>query len=134
MEIKVFTENAHVPITIMHVDGNLDSAAYRTFQTKAEELIKDGARYILIDLAHSPFVSSAGFRAFNHIFRELNAIHSDSSLSEDDIKKGVSDGTYKSPYLKLVNLSEETKVVLKNTGFDMFLECYDDLKEAVASF
>ena len=134
MEIKVSTENGHVPVTIIHVDGNLDSAAYKAFQAKAEELIKNGARYILIDLEHSPFVSSAGFRAFNQIFRELNNIHSDSSLSEEEIKQGVSDGTYKSPYLKLANLSTESKTVFTTTGFDMFLELYDDLKTAIASF
>lgn len=134
MEIKVSTENGRVPVTIIHVDGNLDSAAYKAFQTKAEELIKNGARHILIDLAHSPFVSSAGFRAFNSIFRELNALNSDSSLSDEDMKKGISTGTYKSPYLKLANLSNESRLVFTTTGFDMFLELYDDVKTAVASF
>lgn len=134
MEIKVSTENGNVPITIIHVDGNLDSSNYDLFQTKAEEVIKGGARYILIDLAHSPYVSSGGLRAIHHIFKELNAIHPDATLNEEDIKKGVYDGTYKSPYLKLVNLSTESKFVFKATGFDMYLESYDDIKKAISSF
>jgi len=134
MEVKVSTENARVPITILHIDGNLDSSSYNLFKTKVEELIQSGARHILVDLAHSPYVSSAGFRAFHQIFKALNAIHPDANLSEEEIKKGISEGSYKSPYLKLLNLSNETKTVLTTTGFDMYLEIYDDMKKAVASF
>ena len=134
MEIKVSTESGRVPITLIHVDGNLDSASYGEFQKKTEELIKNGARYILVDLAHSPFVSSAGLRAIHQIYKDLNAIHPDANLSEEEIKKGISAGTYKSPYLKLVNLSDETKLVFITTGFDMYIEHYDDMKLAIAAF
>ncbi len=134
MEINVSTQNGRVPVTIMHIDGNLDSSSYNKFQTRAEELIKSGARYILVDLAHSPYVSSAGFRVLSKIFKELNAIHPDSNLSEQEMKKGISDGSYKSPYLKLLNLSNETKTDFTTTGFDMYIEQYDDLKTAIASF
>ena len=134
MDIKVSTENGRVPITIMHIDGDVDSATCNLFQAKAEELIKSGARYILVDLAHSPYVSSAGLRALHEIFKELNAIHPDATLSEDKIKKGINEGTYKSPYLKLLNLSDATKTVFTTSGFDMYLEFYDDMKKAIASF
>jgi anti-anti-sigma factor len=134
MEIKVSTENARVPITLMHVDGNLDSSSYPEFQKKAEELIKNGTRHILVDLEHSPFVSSAGLRAIHQIYKDLNSIHPDANLSEEEIKKGVTAGTYKSPYLKLANLSDETKMVFITTGFDMYIEHYDDIKLAIASF
>lgn len=134
MEIKVSTENGRVPVTIIHIDGNLDSSSHTKFQARAEELIKGGAQHILVDLAHSPYVSSAGFRVLNQIFKELNAIHPDSNLSETEMKKGISDGSYKSPYLKLVNLSSQTKTVFTTTGFDMYIEEYDDLKKAIAAF
>jgi anti-anti-sigma factor len=134
MEIKVSTENGRVQVTIMHIDGDIDSATSNLFQTKAEELIKSGARYILVDLAHCPYMSSASLRALHQVFKELNAIHPDATLSEDEIKKGINAGTYKSPYLKLLNVSNETKMVFKTSGFDMFLEFYDDMKKAIAAF
>ncbi len=133
MEIKVSTENGRVPVTLMHIDGNLDAASYKAFEVKAEELIKSGTRHILIDLVHSPFVSSAGFRAIHQIFKDLNAMHS-GGQSEEQIKQGISEGSYKSPYLKLANLSTDTKAVFKTTGFDMYLECHDDVATAIASF
>jgi hypothetical protein len=104
------------------------------FQTKADEVIKGGARHILVDLSHSPYVSSRGLRAIHHIFKELNAIHPDATLNEEDIKKGIFAGTYNSPYLKVIILSNETKFVFKTTGFDMYIESFDDMKKAIASF
>jgi anti-anti-sigma factor len=134
MEIKVSTQNGRVPVTIIHVDGNLDSATFDMFQKKADEVIKGGARYILVDLAHSPYVSSGGLRAIHQIFKELNAIHPDATLNDEDIKKGIYNGTYKSPYLKVANLSKESKFAFKTTGFDMYIESFDDTKEAIAAF
>ncbi len=134
MEIKVSTENGRVPVTVMHVDGNIDSASYPNFQAQANELIKGGARYILVDLAHCPYVSSAGFRALNQIFKDLNSIHTESTMSEADVKKGVADGSYKSPYLKLANMSEQTRTVYETTGFDMYIDEFNDTGKAVASF
>ncbi|HLF74692.1 MAG TPA: STAS domain-containing protein [Anaerolineales bacterium] len=134
MEIKVSTENARVPVTVMHVDGNIDASTYQTFQTKADEVIDGGARHILVDLSHAPYVSSAGFRALHQIFNKLRSLQADSGPAEDEVKKGIRAGTYKSPHLKLLNLSRETKTTFEMSGFDMFIETYDDRKSALASF
>ena len=134
MEIKVSTENGRVPITIMHVDGNIDSASYEAFTVKAEDLIKGGTRYVLVDLSHVPFVSSAGLRALHGIFNQLRTLHPDTNLSEEAIKKGIAAGTYKSPHLKLLNLSKEAHTAFTLSGFDMFIEAFTDKAKAIASF
>lgn len=134
MEIKVSTENGRVPVTIMHVDGNIDSSTYEAFQAKAEQAIKNGARFMLVDLSHAPFVSSAGLRAINHIFNELRSQNPDANLSEEDVKKGISAGTYKSPHLKLLGLSVEARTAFEMSGFDMFIETHTDMQAAIASF
>ena len=134
MEIKVFTENGRVPVTVMHVDGDIDSSTYEIFKTKAEELINSGTRHILVDLSHAPFVSSAGLRALHTLFNELRALETETLLSDDDIKKGISAGTYKSPHLKLLNLSKETQTAFTLSGFDMFIETFTDKQTAIDSF
>jgi anti-anti-sigma factor len=134
MEIKVSTESARVPVTVIHVDGNIDSSNYQQFQAKAEELIRGGAHYILMDLSHAPYVSSAGFRVLHQLFNQLRSLHPSSNLSEEEVKKGISAGTYKSPHLKLLNLSKETRTTFEMSGFDMFIETFDDRKAAIASF
>lgn len=134
MEIKVHTEIGRVPVTVLHVDGNIDSSTYREFESKVEEAIKNGARHILVDLSHSPFVSSAGLRALHSAFNKLRSLDPDAGASEEELKKGISAGTYKSPHLKLLNLSPETRTAFETSGFDMFIETFTDMKSAVASF
>jgi len=134
MEVKTFVENGRVPVTVMHIDGDLDSSTNTAFLAKADELISNGARYILIDLSHTKFITSAGFRAFNDLFNKLRSLHPDTNLNEDEIKKGISSGTYKSPHLKLLNLSLEAKTSFDLAGFNLFIETYNDLQTAVASY
>jgi anti-anti-sigma factor len=134
MDIQVFTENGRVPVTVMHVDGNIDAQTYEQFQAKAQELISQGAQHLLIDLGHSPFVSSAGLRAFHQLFNQLRASDPDNQLSEADVRRGISAGTYKSPHLKLLNLSKETRTAFELSGFDMFIETFDNKEDAINSF
>jgi len=134
MDIKVFVEKGSVPVTVLHVDGNIDSSTYAAFQAKANEIIQDGTRYILVDLAHAPYVSSAGMRALQSIYDQLRALYPNLDMSKEDVKKGISAGTYKSPHLKLLNPSKETLKTFEMSGFDMYIEIFTDKTEAIASF
>jgi anti-anti-sigma factor len=134
MEIKVSTESGRVPVTVLHVDGNIDSSTYEQFQSTAKKLIEEGARYLLVDLSHAPFVSSAGLRALHTLFKELRSRYPQADLSDEQMKKGISAGTYKSPHLKLLNLSPETKTAFETSGFDMYIDTFTDKNTAVASF
>lgn len=134
MDIKVSVENGAVPVTVMHVDGNIDASSYEKFQSRADELIAGGARHILIDLSHAPFVSSAGLRALHTIFNKLRSSDTANRTSDEEVRKSISAGTYKSPHLKLLNLSKETKTTFELSGFDMFIETFDDHDAALASF
>ena len=132
MEIKVSTEKGVRPITVIHVDGNIDSASYQEFQSKAEELINSGARDLLIDLTHVHFVSSAGIRAFHALFNKLRSLLPD--MSDEEMRNGINAGTYKSPHLKLLNPSKEATTTLEMTGLDMYISIYTDLKKAISSY
>jgi hypothetical protein len=89
-------------------------------------------RHLLVDLSHCPFVSSAGLRAIHATFLLLRKASPD--VSDDEVHKGISAGTYKSPHLKLLSPSEGAVKTFTTTGLDMYLEIHDDLKTAVASF
>ena len=134
MEINVTTENRLVPVTVLHVDGNIDSKTYEEFQKKTQDIIDRGARHIVIDLLHVPYVSSAGLRALHDIFNQLRAKDPTNEMSDAEIRRGISAGTYKSSQLKLVNLSNETKTVFQMSGFDMVIDIYDDLEKAISAF
>ena len=133
MDVKVTTENRLVPVTVLHVDGNIDSSSYEAFRKKAQDVIDRGARHIIVDLSHAPYVSSAGLRVLHDMFNQLRA-RDPNRMSDQEVRQGISAGTYKSSQLKLVNLSNETKTVLQMSGFDMFIDVYDDMEKALGAF
>jgi anti-anti-sigma factor len=132
MQLNVSTEKARVPVTVVHVDGNIDSASYESFLSGVEETINGGARYILMDLSKVPFVSSAGLRALNILLTRLRTLTPD--ISDEEMRKGINEGTYKSPHLKLLSPSKETVATLDSSGFSMFIQVFHDLKTALASY
>ena len=132
MELKISNENGRVPVSVVHVKGNIDSASYEGFLSGIEGAINSGARHVLIDLSQVPFVSSAGLRALNILLNRLRALTPD--VSDEEMRKGINDGTYKSPHLKLLDPSRETMTTLESSGFSMFIEVFHDLKAAVAAF
>ncbi len=130
MELSVSQAQGRVPVTVLHVKGNIDSTSYQEFQTQAETLIADGAHELLVDLREVPYMSSAGLRALNQIYNKLRASTEDTNT----VTKGVTAGTYKSPHLKLLSPSARVLETLKMSGFDMFLDIHSTLDAAVASF
>ncbi|HEX5944371.1 MAG TPA: hypothetical protein VFY66_18960, partial [Anaerolineales bacterium] len=73
-------------------------------------------------------------RALHTLFNELRTRNPEANLTDDQIKKGISAGTYKSPHLKLLNLSPETKTAFETSGFDMYIDTFTDRNAAIASF
>src|SRR5690349_11540537 len=132
MEIKVTTENAHVPLTILHISGKIDSSTYQDFQSKADALIDSGARYLLVDLADVEFISSAGLRALHNIFNKLRALHQD--VNDEELRRKMSVGEYKSPFVKVANPSASIRDVFELSGFDTYIASHDNLGEAIKSF
>jgi anti-anti-sigma factor len=132
MDISVSTEKGRVEVTVVHVDGNIDSSSYEDFEKQVQGLIEAGARYVLIDLSHVAFMSSAGLRALNGLFSRLRTLAPDGT--EEEVMQGIRDGSYHSKHLKLLNPNKDVRQVLELSGFDMYLEIHKEFKEAVASF
>jgi anti-anti-sigma factor len=132
MDITVSLEQGRVPVTVLRITGNIDASNFEQLNQVSLEAINRGARYIVIDLTKVLYVSSAALRTINNIFQQLNSINK----NEDNIQMqdGISAGTYKSPYLKLLNPSKNVIDVLKVTGFDMFLDIHKDFKMVIDSF
>jgi anti-anti-sigma factor len=132
MDISVSTEKARVDVTLVHVHGNIDSSTYEAFEKRVEGLVDEGARYLLIDLSHVAFLSSAGLRALNSLFYKLRALAPEGS--DDDMKKGIREGTFHSAHIKLAAANKDVRQVLEISGFDMYLEILPDVKTGLASF
>jgi len=132
MDIRVSSELGRVPITVLHVAGDIDMATSEHLLSHFRQVHEAGARDIVIDMTDVPYMSSAGLRALHEIFTKLRG--SSSVENEEAMRKGLSDGTFKSPHLKLANPTKHVREVLSMSGYDMFLEIHPNVKDAVASF
>ena len=120
LNIMVEEAQGNVPVTVMHLQGDIDAGTHATLTAKAEELVGGGAGHILLDLSGVGYMGSAGFRA----------LHAISNMLETEGGTGMG----KSRRLKLLSPTEDVSRVIKTLGFDVYLDTYENQEEAVQSF
>jgi len=130
--ITISHDKGRVPVTVLSINGDIDSSNYEQLDQIAYQEIEDGAQYILMDLTGVQFMSSAAFRSLTKVFKKLRSLSLDGS--DEEMRKGINAGTYRSPNLKLCKPSKPVVETMKTAGFDMLLETYQDMKAAIASF
>ena len=132
MDIEISHEQGRKPVTVFRIRGEVNITTYEQLEKQARDAQASGTRDLLLDLTEVTYVSSAGIRALNNIFKLLR---SDAPEESDEaMRKGLSDGTFKSPHLKLLNPTPRVVEVLKIAGVDMLLEMHQNRKDALASF
>lgn len=130
MEITATQAQGSVPVTVLHLVGELTSE--EPLKTRVREVHEAGAQNILIDLSKVPYISSSGLRALHASFSMLRTETPEES--DAAMKEGIAAGTFTSPHLKLLNPTKHVLEVLKTAGYDMFLEIHHDYEKAVRSF
>ena len=130
MEIVVSHSQGNVPVTVFHLKGTF--RANEAIKELGQSDFDNGARHMVVDLSDVDFMGSAGVQGILFMYELLRGDISEEEKKEID--QGISAGTYTSPHLKLLKPNELVKEVLKLTGYDMFLEIYEDLEEVVKSF
>jgi len=136
MNITVSQQQGREQVSVIHLDGRLDSSNYENLIDEAKKLYAAGARHLILDMTNLTYISSAGIVAVQStakLFRGeslpdveagWNAIRS--------LDKERAGG--KQQNVKLLNLSPKVQSVLDMVGFTAFFEIYTDLAGAVASF
>lgn len=125
MEITVSQAQARVTVTILQPSGEIDSSNYQEFSDATREAIEGGsAQHVLLDLGEVTYISSAGLRAINEIFL----------MFRKKYPNEVSNTQEKSHRLKLLSPQERVREVLSISGVDSFLESYNNLQDALASY
>jgi len=130
--INASEEVGKVPVTVFHIHGDIDTNTYQQLEDVASKAHQAGTRNLLLDLSEVNFVSSAGLRAFHKIYTMLRQASKEES--DEAVRKGLMDGTFKSPHLKLFKPSPVVQTAMKTAGFDMYIEWFDDRGKALAAF
>ena len=132
MDIVTLQEQGRVPVTVFQVKGRINLGNAEQLQTQAQEAFEAGTRNLLIDLTEVPSMTSAGLRAIIHIYHLLGG--GPSRESGEAIRQAPASGSLKSPHLKLLNPAPHVRRVLQIAGFGMFVEIYENMQDAIASF
>lgn len=133
LNIDVSKENE---VIVLKLGGELDGQSYQELISKAQDVYKEGAKNLLLDLTDLIYVSSAGLVALHFIAllsrgeklpdteNGWSALKSVDRSREGGVQKNV----------KLLNPRPEVLNVLEMVGFSTFFEIYTDKQKAIASF
>lgn len=121
MEITISQKNSRVDVTVLEVQGSVDSSNYQALTDAARSAIEDGAQYLLFDLSRCEYMSSAGIRSINEIFLLFR-------------KKYPTENAQRSQHIKLFNPSDKLRSILVIAGVEAFFEIHSNFETAIASF
>jgi anti-anti-sigma factor len=136
MDITVSHAQGRVPVTVLHVHGEVDASTYQDLIARAQEVCAAGTRDVLLDLSDVPYMSSSGLVALQSIAALLRGDEITDLRSGWGALRAVERDrdTGLQSHFKLFNPQSRVDHVLEVVGFKRFLEIYTDLEEAVASF
>jgi stage II sporulation protein AA (anti-sigma F factor antagonist) len=118
LRIAVSEEKGNVPVTILHLTGDLDGKTYQELEAKAAEVIGAGASNLLFDLSGIGFMGSAGLRALHAVSNKIKTAGPGGSAGK----------------MMLLNPTDAVSRVFKTLGFDQHFSIHTNLEEALKSF
>lgn len=110
--MNISTENVE-SVTVVRLEGNLDTNTSSQAQDRLNQLIEGGASKILVNFADVDFVSSAGLRILLATAKKLTG----------------SGGN-----LRISNLNETVAEVFEISGFSTILNVFGSEQEALQGF
>mgnify|MGYP005858345891 CR=1 FL=1 len=136
MNIQIEEIQDEPPVAILSTQGDLDASNYQDLIAAARQAHGRGARYLLIDMALTPFMSSSGLVALHTVALLMQdqqlpdadlgwgALHAISAQANDLAQRQV----------KLLNIQPKVERTLEKTGLKLFFETFTDREAALASF
>lgn len=107
------TTNVVQSVTLVHLEGDLDTSSADSAEQKLNELIDGGTTKILVNLAQVRFVSSAGLRVLLATAKRLRGMDGD---------------------LRVSNLNEMVSQVFEISGFTAILSVFPTEEAALEGF
>lgn len=112
--VQVSQMQGRIPVTVFHIQDRINLGNYKLMEQAAKNAYDGGARDLVIDLEKSESLTSIGVRALVIIHKMFSA------------EGGI--------HLKLAGAIPPIREMLQIAGITQFIEIYDTVDEAVASF
>jgi anti-sigma B factor antagonist len=107
------TENKRGAVTVLELDGRLDTVTSADLNKKIMSLLSNGEKYFVLDLARLTYVSSAGLRV---------------------LLMGAKKSAGAGGRMVLANLRDMVQEVFDIAGFTNIFSIYTSQDEAISSF
>ena len=136
MYVSTSQVQGQVPVTILHVKGEVDASNYQHLVAQAKDAYQSGARDILIDLSEVPFLASSGLVALHNIAVLMRGETPEDPSGGWGAIRAIDRDLERGPQqrVKLLNAQPRVDRVLEMAGFKRLFELYTDQETAVASF
>ena len=112
--VEVSQAQGRIPVTVFQLQDRLNLGNYTELEQTAREAFDKGMRNLVIDLSHTPSVTSIGIRSLVVIQKMLST-----------------DGSGR---LKLASVAQSIREMFDIAGITSLIEIYDSVDEAVTSF
>jgi anti-anti-sigma regulatory factor len=136
MQISFSKQQGRVPVTLMHLTGNVDASNYTDVITHAQESFDEGIRDLLIDLSNVPYISSAGLMSLHTIVMIFSGQALQSKENGRPIFRSLNSQRDSAglKHVKLLTPQFAVEQALEVVGLTQFLEVHKDIQAAVQSF
>jgi anti-anti-sigma regulatory factor len=136
MNITCEKITGHSSIALISIQGDLDASNYQELISTAHQAYEDDARFLLIDMSATPFMSSSGLVALHTVTLIMQgqplpdpdlgwgAVHAIDSPADSSAQR----------YVKLIHPLPQVERALEKTGLKSNFEIYNDRTTAFASF
>lgn len=108
-----FTATSSEGVTVIKIEGNLDTQTSPAAQEELERIVEDGARKLLIDFADLAYISSAGLRVLLATAKKL---------------------TTEQGEMRMCNMNDVVKEVFEVSGFSTIFKVFPTDTEAMSGF
>ena len=113
--VEISQKQGRVPVTVFQLQERVQLGNFAELENTAKEAYENGTRDLVIDLSKTDSMTSIGLRA-------LVVIHK--ILAKNDNRK----------HLKIAGATTMMREIMQVTGISQFMEVYDTVDEAVATF
>jgi anti-anti-sigma factor len=112
--VQISQAQGRVPVTVFQLQDRVNLGNYQELEQTAKEAYDNGIRDLVIDLSQTPSLTSIGIRSLVTIYK---------MLGKDNGK-----------HLKLAGVIQPIREMFAIAGITGYIEIYDTVDEAVASF
>lgn len=128
MEIDVSLQHAKEPVAIMRVTGSIDASNFVQIVDKAQEIFRNPARNLILDLSGVPSITSTGLAAIHKVALLYSGV-------PDQMKHpDLTHSCMARKHVKLLNPQPEVDRTLEIAGLKLFFKVFHDLDSALKSF